>query len=265
MNYKDIKNAIVWVALPLDSKLRAIIENHGYKENITYFDFFKAIYGNDTIWPDNINDNPFTKHKTGQREIQFMEWLEYKYGCNIIASIYHGELLNIPSDTGGHYSMTDQKDLFPIFDRAHIIPTDRDYIIDLGCGKGAPMISFIDYGFKNIGGVEMETGIYKILLDNIKKLSLEQSYNIECINSDATLITEELDKYNYFFLFSPFYKEVFEKVAFNIKDSVTRCPRKIKIIIKYPIEQAAMEKAGFILTNQFLTDTCQRVVSIYET
>ncbi len=210
------------------------------------------------------NENPFKRRKSGRRDIQFMEWLEYKYECNIISAIYYKEMNQVNPQTGGHYSMTDQKDIFPIFDRAHIKPSDEDAIIDLGCGKGGPMISFLDYGFKKIGGIEFEKGIYDVLVDNIRKLNLDKNYEIECINADAQTVKNELDKYNFFFFFSPFYGEVFKKVCINLKESYYRRPRKMILILKYPNEQAHVENTGFVLVNQFLTNTSQRVISIYE-
>lgn len=43
--YKDIKNAVIWLAQPLTEELRKRLENWGYKANATYFDFYDAVYG----------------------------------------------------------------------------------------------------------------------------------------------------------------------------------------------------------------------------
>ena len=46
-NYKNVKNAVVWVAEPINEELRDNLESKGYIEGKTYFDFFKSIYGLD--------------------------------------------------------------------------------------------------------------------------------------------------------------------------------------------------------------------------
>ena len=44
-DYKDVKNAIVWVAEPMDEGIEAFLEEKGYQRDISYFDFYKLTYG----------------------------------------------------------------------------------------------------------------------------------------------------------------------------------------------------------------------------
>ena len=59
------------------------------------------------------------------------------------------------------------------------------------------MLTFLDYGFPKVGGVEYEDGIYGIMEENFRKLKMNpHSGRIECIHGDAARITTELDVYN---------------------------------------------------------------------
>ena len=71
-------------------------------------------------------------------------------------------------------------------------------------------------------------------------------------HGDAALVKEELDGDNWFYLFDPFGRDVFEKVINNICESYNRYPRKIWIINILPKYHEVIEKTGrFVLTNQF--------------
>lgn len=157
------------------------------------------------------------------------------------------------------------KEIFPILDKCHCIPQKNDAIFDFGCGKGSALFSFLDYGFSQVGGVEYVDNVYEILKSNAEKMCNElNDKKMNCYHGDATLVKEELDGYNWFYLFDPFGRDVFEKVINNICESLNRCPRKIWIIYILPKSHDIIEKTGrFVLTNQFEIMTRQRVVNIY--
>ncbi len=226
-DYKDVKNAIVWVAEPMDEGIEAFLEEKGY-----------------------------------QRDIQFLEWLEWKYQCNFVTAINRKDL-EIAGEHGASYRVTTQKEIFPILDKCHCVPTANDAIFDYGCGKGGAMISFLDYGFQRVGGVEYETKIYNILMDNMSKLQL--AGELECINKDAAEVNKELDHYNWFYFFQPFDETIFRKCIDAICKSLERHKRKIHIISIAPQSYFCMEEKECLrLTNQFTIDSRQRVVDVFE-
>lgn len=261
--YKDVKNAIVWLAEPADEEIITLMKKHGYIFNKTYFDFYGAIYGDDVYWPDeDANVDIIKKRKCGKRDIQFLEWLEWKFGCNFLTAI-EGNNLKVAGKHGTAYRVTTQKEIFPMLDRCHCIPGIDDAIFDYGCGKGGAMVSFLDYGFTRVGGVEYEPSIYETLKDNIEKLGLESK--VELLYGDAGELTDVLDKYNWFYFFYPFDNYIFEKCMMAICDSYKRKTRKIYIISLDPFNYESVEKSGvFRLTNQFTIDTRQRVVDVFE-
>ena len=259
--YKDIRDAVIWLAQPLTDDLVRRLEELGYEEGITYFDFYRAVYGSDIYAEADVQD-VFNKKKEGRRDIQFLEWLEWKYGCNFILSISKNDFEVVDSH-GARYSCSTQKEIFPMLDRCHIHPSDHDAILDFGCGKGGAMVSFLDYGFKKVGGVEYETKIYEVAKENFNRLGIKNE--IELLNEDARNVKEQLDSYNWFYFFFPFDKEIFTVVIDNIKASFMRKKRKIHIIYFTAMEYRFIEETGiFRLTNQFTVDSRQRVVGIFE-
>ena len=268
-NYMDVKDAIVWIAVPSEDIKIQKLEQYGYIKNKTYFNFLEIVFDKNYIRKENKKESDiFKKKKTGLYDIQFMEWLEYVYDCNFVTAIDRSNFKE--AQEGGHsYRVTTQKEIFPILDKCHCQPQKNDSIFDFGCGKGGAMISFLDYGFKKVGGVEYERKIYEIMIDNFSKLGLYFSENtnsaeIQCLQKDATLVTSELDIYNWFYYFDPFEREIFSKTINNICESLKRNPRKIYIISINPMFYDVILDSGyFILTNQFCVATRQKVVDIF--
>lgn len=259
--YKDIKDALVWLAVPENGEAAAFLEAHGYIKNETYFDFYEIVYGQDLFSRQDESATVFTKKKSGYRDIQLMEWLEYKYDCNFLTKI---ESKDFTGEKLGHapYQITAQKEIFPILDRCHInFAGEEEAIFDFGCGKGGAIITFLDYGFKKVGGVEYEKNIFRVLQDNMNKLGLEE--HTELIEGDAASMTEELDAYNWFYFFEPFTENIYEKVIRNIMDSISRKNRKIHMIVLNPHVHAMIKRYGFILVNQVEIATRQRVADVF--
>lgn len=261
-NYRDVRQAVVWVTEPVTEELRLFLEDRGYVKGKTYFDFYEAIYGEDIYGTNEDGVDIFRKRKEGRRDIQFLEWLEWKYGCNFVTRIHH-DFLEVAGAHGEGYGCTTQKEIFPILDRCHCIPQAQDAIFDYGCGKGGALVSFLDYGFQRVGGVEYEPKIYEVLKENMDRLALGDT--TELLYGDAGELTAELDGYNWFYFYNPFDEVIFKKCAQNIADSYKRKKRKIHVIFFSAKNYACMEETGiFRLTNQFTVDMRQRVVGIFE-
>lgn len=138
-------------------------------------------------------------------------------------------------------------------------------IFDFGCGKGGAMVSFCDYGFSTVGGVEYDPDLYDILVDNMKKLQMFDTVELECLKGDASTIREPLDKYSWFYFFDPFDNDVFLKCFENIQESIQRRKRKVRIIFINPhVYKIMNERPNFQLINQFTITTRQKVVKVWE-
>ncbi len=260
-DYKDVSNAIVWLAVPDRKNAIPFLEKNGYIKDETYFDFYELVYGKDVFVPEDVNENIFRRKKTGYRDVQFMEWLEYKYGCNFVTAI---EQKYFTGEKAGHapYMMFDGRIIYPLLDRCHISGSiSEDAIFDFGCGKGGSIVSFLEYGFGKVGGVEYEQNIFQVLQDNMRRLGVEDKVSL--IQGDAALVTTELDDYNWFYFFDPFTENILEQVLHNILDSIERRQRKTYIILINPHASYLLKKCGFVLTNQFEIVSRQRVVDVF--
>lgn len=132
--YKDVRNCIIWLAQPLTEELSQWLSNQGYEKNVSFYDFYDAIYG-DTYWADeDIVADVFNKAKSGKRDIQFLEWLEYKYNCNFVLPIAKDKF-KVVANHGARYSCSTQKEIFPMLDRCHFHPSEEDAIFDFGLEK----------------------------------------------------------------------------------------------------------------------------------
>ena len=252
-DYRDVKNAVVWLCIPETEKIQKRLEKAGYVKNQTYFNFCEIAYKNTDIMGHEAN-------------VQFLRWLEEKYGCDFVSVVSKDHFYQEMIGTHGFVGTT-QKEVFPLLDKCHISPGDA--IFDFGCGKGGAMLSFWDYGFQKVGGVEYQDDLYEIMLQNFKKLNLNsevKSRQIECIHGDAAKLGKELDEYNWFYYFDPFEGKLFWETVERISESLERNPRKVHIIDINPSCHKAIENTGkFHLTNQFTILTRQRVVNIYVT
>lgn len=111
-DYKDVKNAIIWLVEPLTEELKKDLEAKGYVENETYFDFYKQIYGNDIFYTNKPNVDIYHKKKEGKRDIQFLEYLEWKYDCNFVTRIPYDQLENKCENGGGGTVVQPKKKFF---------------------------------------------------------------------------------------------------------------------------------------------------------
>lgn len=51
------------------------------------------------------------------------------------------------------------------------------------------MISFLDYGFTKVGGVEYVDNVYEILVSNFKKIGIApKGERVACIHGDAAMV-----------------------------------------------------------------------------
>lgn len=260
-DYKDSRNAIIWLAVPLDDKLRSELKKHNFVEGKNIVDFYRIVYGKDVFW-DRIDEKRAAyKKKTGTKDIQFLEWLEWKYGCNFITAVDTDMLQH----NYNGYKVSTQKEIFPILDKCHIGGDLTEGIFDFGCGKGGAIVSFCDYGFSKVGGVEYDSNLYDVLVDNMNKLHIGDTVELNCFKGDASTIREPLDKYSYFYFFEPFRGDVFVKCIDNIQESMQRRKRKVRIIFINPHVYTIMdEKPNFQLINQFTTTTRQKVAKVWE-
>ncbi len=240
------KSYAVLVVGEYDEFITSFLEDLGFVENVNYIYIRKLFYG---------------EAKTGGMKpikVSYYDYLEYQYGMDIIAQKQDDQMEKANEDClryscGMGYPLMDVLDNF-VFD-------SNDAVFDYGCGKGEALLLFLKSGVGTIGGVEYDKELYNIMFENYSKVNISSA---NMIHGDAALICEELDQYNYFFMYNPFQGITFENVIRNLENSWKRKPRYMTLIYSGPYcHDTVIEHGLFTLSKQIFTDYSVRNVNIY--
>lgn len=119
--------------------------------------------------------------------------------------------------------------------------TEKDSILDIGCGKGLFLYYASEFDFNKIDGIEYEDEYAEIARKNASILKNEKIhiFKIDAQNFD------KYDEYNFFFLNNPFDAKTTESVIKKIIQSLEVRKRPIRIIYQFPFKRKIFEKYGF--------------------
>lgn len=120
--------------------------------------------------------------------------------------------------------------------------TNKDSIIDIGCGKGKALYIMSKFPFKKISGYDLSKELVDLAKNNMKKLDLNK---IDIFVADASTFTN-YDKYNYFYIYNSVPEKVFIKMIKNIKKSIEKKPRDCTFIYLNPVYDEIVKKNNFI-------------------
>ncbi len=118
--------------------------------------------------------------------------------------------------------------------------TERDCILDIGCGKGKAMYWMSQFPFARVDGLELSAHLCEIARQNFTTLGMRDS---QVIHEDATKFNG-YDDYNYFYVFNAFPQQVFEQVTDRILQSMERKPRPVYFIYLNPVCKDVIERSG---------------------
>lgn len=120
--------------------------------------------------------------------------------------------------------------------------SEQDTIIDVGCGRGSAMRVMLDFPFSRVDGIEISERIASIATRNFETLGIPGN---RCMvyNCDASCFTH-LDVYNHVYFYNPFAAEIMKKFVENLKESVRRAPRKVRIIYNNPVCHSEVASGG---------------------
>lgn len=229
-----------------DEVKEEFLEKHGFVRNINY------AYARDFFYPD--------LNMKGREKLSYYDYLESQFNADILEKKSIGEIARSGEDSlsyspGLGYTLVDVLDNFTF--------QTNDAVFDLGCGKGGALMLFHKSGLQKTAGVEYDPGLYRIAVDNFKKLGIPSD---GLINADAAQMSEELDAYNYFYIYNSFQGNTFRIVVNNLEKSWERNKRRIIIIYAGPYcHNYIVEHGIFRLSKQIYTDFSVRRVNIYIT
>lgn len=113
-------------------------------------------------------------------------------------------------------------------------------VIDLGCGKGGALISFARFPFARIAGIEIVPQLVEIARRNLARAGCA---GVEVHCADAAAFTA-LDPFDLVYLFNPFPAPVLVQVVGNLRASLERRPRPLRVLYKNPVDEALLLDRG---------------------
>jgi SAM-dependent methyltransferase len=122
--------------------------------------------------------------------------------------------------------------------------------VDFGCGKGRVLLIAMEFGFKEVKGVEFARELCAIANHNIAHYKSKRGLTTPCNAIEADATTYPIDPCeNVFFMYNPFDETILAKVADNIAASGRAHPRKITVIYLNPrCSEVFAQKPEFVLT-----------------
>ena len=131
-------------------------------------------------------------------------------------------------ERGYHYADSGGLHLEKILKTLNI--TSEDSIVDFGSGKGGVLFTFSKFPFAKITGCEVYPELAEIAKRNLKVMGVK---NVSIVVADAADF-KDLDGYNFFYFFNPFPADVMAAVVKNIVSSLSKKPRKVRLIYFNP-------------------------------
>src|SRR5690606_1389106 len=135
------------------------------------------------------------------------------------------------------YEPTPYKALERLFQAYRFRKGDR--VVDFGCGRGRVTFSIHNRFHVPVVGIEAHAKTFEEALINKRAYRRKAKHIAAPIKLKFGLAEryEVQPEDNCFYFFNPFSHRVFEKVMGNIMKSVAKAPRKIDVILFYPVPE----------------------------
>ena len=172
----------------------------------------------------------------------YIRWFEWRLGIHSEAIIDLKEL-GIRNELFRPYVPTDYRSFQTILDVLEVRSCE-DVFLDFGSGMGRVVIMAAKYRFRKIYGVEIARQLNEIARQNVRRaLPRLKCRDIELITANAREFVIP-DEATVIYFFNPFSGEVLTDVLQNIRASLRRRPRALRLICKIP-ERSAFEEEIF--------------------
>lgn len=123
------------------------------------------------------------------------------------------------------YEPTPYRKLEKIF--SSVPMSANDIFIDLGCGKGRIILLAATKKIRKVIGVELNVGIANVAEENLKKMKIPH-VPVEIIQIDSTQY--KFSNETIIYMYNPFGSRTILEIMNNIKSSLTKNPRNVRII-----------------------------------
>lgn len=109
--------------------------------------------------------------------------------------------------------------------------TERDAVLDVGCGKGKAMALMRRFPFGKVAGLDISGRLVAVANRNFACLGLE---NCRAFQADAAGFTA-YDDYNYLYFYNSLPRPVFLQAMAHLQESLARRPRRCVLIYLNPV------------------------------
>ena len=142
--------------------------------------------------------------------------------------------------------------------------TDRDSIIDIGCGKGRMLYFFSQFPFRHVDGLEYSQALIEIAQNNFAILRTLRKVgdSVRIFQGDAALY-DAYDDYTYFYLFHPFTEVIMTPFIHHVKESAARQPRDIYVLYHNPVYHDLLAAEGFNFVEELKKSTALNASKLY--
>src|SRR5436853_2105171 len=170
----------------------------------------------------------------------YVRWFEWRLGIRSEAVIDLKEF-GIRNELFRPYVATDYCSFQTILDALEV-RSNEDVFLDFGSGMGRAVIMAAKYPFRKIYGVEIAPQLNKIASQNVRSaLPRLKCRDIELITANAREFVIP-DEVTVIYFFNPFSGEVLSDVLNNVRASLRRRPRALRLICKIPARSALEEE-----------------------
>jgi SAM-dependent methyltransferase len=122
-----------------------------------------------------------------------------------------------------------------------------DAALDIGCGKGAAMLTMANYPFARVDGLDISERLIQVAGENLRRM---RARNSALFQADAAEFGE-YSRYTFFYLYNPFPPVVMVETMARISKSLKERPRKVTRVYMNPKDRQIVEGAGFRKVAEF--------------
>ena len=191
---------------------------------------------------------PFTRSRLRRRKLAQLsgDGFDEAHGTDTAAILLGGERGPSVSD-GGHvvsrYETSSETAIRLALDSL-AVDHSRFTFVDMGCGKGKPLMVAASYGFRRLVGVDLSPACIEAARRNIARYGPEpiDASRIELRVEDAEAF-EFPDDPLVVYLYNPFPQAVLERVVVRLGESLTRNPREVAIVYMNPTAAAVVARS----------------------
>ena len=153
---------------------------------------------------------------------------EMRYGIQTDAWL-KPEQLGVESADSLDYVPMPYRVIHQVMRKLDIRAGSGEVLLDMGCGMGRPMAVASRYPFERILGVEISPELCEVARRNMDRCRRAGGPEMEVVNGDASAFRVP-DDVTLLFMYNPFRGETLRRVIENVRQSLIRRPRPLRIV-----------------------------------